>query len=79
VENAFLNNADRDVEAVKDTAVERMLNDLRFKGGERKELEIIDDLAIGATSRGRQPHGGLKPTAAKASRARRSRPARRKR
>jgi hypothetical protein len=44
VENAFLNNADKDTEISKDTAVERMLEELQADKGERKDLAILDSL-----------------------------------
>jgi hypothetical protein len=44
VENAFLNNADKETEISKDTAVERMLEDLQADKNEKKDLAMLDSL-----------------------------------
>lgn len=44
VENAFLNNTDKDVEFVKDSAAERMLEELNLGKNESKELEVFNSL-----------------------------------
>jgi hypothetical protein len=44
VENAFLNNTDKETEISKDTAVERMLEDLQADRHEKKDLELLDSL-----------------------------------
>ena len=44
VENAFLNNADKETEISKDTAVERMLEELQSAKSERKDIEMLDTL-----------------------------------
>lgn len=44
VENAFLNNTDKETEISKDTAVERMLEELQSDKSERKDLELLDSL-----------------------------------
>ncbi len=49
VENAFLNNTDKETEISKDTAVERMLEELQDDKGERKDLELLDNLVTEET------------------------------
>ena len=44
VENAFLNNTDKETEISKDTAVERMLEELQADKSERKDLALLDSL-----------------------------------
>ena len=44
VENAFLNNADKETEISKDTAVERMLEELQADKSEKKDLQLLDSL-----------------------------------
>ncbi len=44
VENAFLNNADKETEISKDTAVERMLDELEADKSSKKDLAMIDSL-----------------------------------
>ncbi len=50
VENAFLNNTDKETETSKDTAVERMLEELQADKNERKDLELLDNLVNEETS-----------------------------
>jgi hypothetical protein len=58
VENAFLNNADKETEISKDTAVERMLEEMQTDKSERKDLEVLDSLVKEETapSRSARPH-----------------------
>ena len=52
VENAFLNNTDKDSEITKDTAVEKMLEDLQSDKNESKDLALLDSLvSSGAVTR----------------------------
>ena len=44
VENAFLNNSDKETEISKDTAVERMLEELQTDRHEKKDLAMLDSL-----------------------------------
>lgn len=44
VENAFLNNTDKETETSKDTAVERMLEDMQASKSEKRNLELLDSL-----------------------------------
>src|SRR5271165_3867914 len=44
VENAFLTNTDKDVESVKDTAAERMIEELNLGKNETRELQLLDSL-----------------------------------
>ena len=60
VENAFLNNADKETEISKDTAVERMLEELQADKSERKDLELLESLVneeTGSAPRRRQGLG----------------------
>lgn len=50
VENAFLNNADKETEISKDTAVERMLEELQADKNEKKDLAMLDSLVNEETS-----------------------------
>jgi hypothetical protein len=56
VENAFLNNADKETEISKDTAVERMLDELEADKSSKKDLAMIDSLV----SEGASPRQGSK-------------------
>ena len=67
VENAFLNNTDKETEISKDTAVERMLEELQTDKSERKDLELLDNLVSEETAA---------PKAARPSASRKSKPAR---
>jgi len=53
VENAFLNNTDKETEISKDTAVERMLDEMENSKSEKKDLEILDSLVKGESSTSR--------------------------
>lgn len=53
VENAFLNNTDKETEMSKDTAVERMLEELQADKGEKRNLELLDSLVTEEASAGR--------------------------
>ncbi|MDE1865354.1 MAG: hypothetical protein KGH94_01795 [Candidatus Micrarchaeota archaeon] len=44
VENAFLNNADKETEISKDTAVERMLDELESDKSSKRDLAVLDSL-----------------------------------
>lgn len=65
VENAFLNNADKETEISKDTAVERMLEELQADKSSRKDLAMLDSLVkeetSGRQSQRRQPSRKAKP------------------
>jgi hypothetical protein len=68
VENAFLNSTDKDVEAVQDSAAERMLEELHLTKNEAKELQMLDSLVT--------EQDAQKPIAQQRSRAGRARRAR---
>lgn len=54
VENAFLNSADKDTENISDSAVERMLADLRTTPSDTRDVEVIDSL-VKASERKARP------------------------
>jgi hypothetical protein len=66
VENAFLNNTDKETEISKDTAVERMLEELQADKNEKKDLELLDSLvtevAVVHKAAKHSPAKKLKPT-----------------
>jgi hypothetical protein len=65
VENAFLNNADKETEISKDTAVERMLEELQADKSEKKDLAMLDSL-VGEETRPRaQPKKAAKKKVSK--------------
>ena len=69
VENAFLNNTDKESEVSKDTAVERMLEGLQSGKGDRKDMELLDSLVKDETMPKRQSRPGpLKRQKASSSR-----------
>jgi hypothetical protein len=73
VENAFLNNADKETEISKDTAVERMLEELQADKSSRKDLAMLDSLVNEETS----VRQARRPQSRKAKPQRRRMPARR--
>jgi hypothetical protein len=73
VENAFLNNADKETEISKDTAVERMLDVLEEERSSKKDLALLDSLVTGETS----PRASSRRSSGRSKPQRRKMPARR--
>ena len=69
VENAFLNNADKETEISKDTAVERMLEELQSDKSEGRDLQLLEGLVNEET--------GSRQGSKRASASRRAKPQRR--
>lgn len=70
VENAFLTNADKETEISKDTAVERMLEEMQASKSEKKDLELLESLV-------KSEIGSGKPTKLRAPAKKKAAPARR--